>query len=392
MSPRILVVEDVAANRRMLTEMLAEADYTISEAADAGEALKGIRGEEVDLILLDVMLPGSLDGFGLCRWIKGQAEYADLPVIFITALDDTPSKVRGLDLGAADYVTKPFKREEVLARVKTQLRIRQLTQSLTDANRGLTERQEQLEEDLRSAALVQKTFLPEPGLTIPHFQLRWRFTPSAQIGGDIFNVAPVGNGWWAFYLVDVAGHGVPPALVTISVAQSILQELHLSFIRDGARTPSPGSVAKALERQFPMNRFDRYFTIVLLMIEPESGRIVYANAGHPPPVLVRSTSIELLEAGGPPIGLSLRPENEEMTLQLERGDRLFLYTDGLIEQMDPAGEPFGIEGLVSTAEKTRGRDFAAACDGLVEAFDHYRGTRELDDDLALLALQYDPDG
>lgn len=391
MNPRILVVEDVAANRKLLATIIDEAGYSVSEAADAAEALKQLRGDGVDLILLDVMLPGSLDGFGLCRWIKGQAEFADLPVIFITALDDTPSKVRGLDLGAADYVTKPFKREEVLARVKTQLRIRQLTQSLTEANRGLTERQEQLEEDLRSAALVQKTFLPEPGLTIPRFQVRWRFTPSAQIGGDIFNVAPVGNGWWAFYLVDVAGHGVPPALVTISVAQSILQELHLAFIRDGAQVPSPGSVARSLETQFPMSRFDRYFTIVLLMIEPESGRIVYANAGHPPPVLVRRDSTELLEAGGPPVGLSLRPDNEEMSIRLERGDRLFLYTDGLIEQMDPAGEPFGIEGLVDSVERTRDLDFAAACDGLVETLERHRGNCPLDDDLALLALEYVPE-
>ncbi len=389
MSQQILIVEDVAANRKALVEIVTAAGYSIVEAADASEALKWIRSTKVDLVLLDVMLPGALDGFGLCRWIKAQDDYEDLPVIFITALDDTPSKVRGLDLGAADYVTKPFKREEVLARVKTQLRIRQLTQSLTDANRDLTEKQEMLEEDLRSAGMVQQTFLPQPGLSIPGFAIRWEFTPSTHIGGDIFNVAPVGNGWWAMYLVDVAGHGVPPALVTISVAQAILQELHSAFILDRSHAPSPEAVVRSLEDQFPMSRFNRYFTIVLLMIDPASGEVVYANAGHPPPVLLRKDTFELLEAGGPPVGVGRRPESEEMRITLDRGDRLFLYTDGLIEQADSSGEPFGIEGLVKAAESTREEKFDLACPSVVDALDAHRGTLELEDDLALLALEYD---
>lgn len=388
MSARILVVEDVIVNRALLVAMLEGEGYEVVEATDASEALGLLRRESVDIVLLDVMLPGSMDGFAVCRWIKSHADYADLPVIFITGLDDTASKVQGLELGAADYVTKPFKREEILARVRTQLRIRQLTQSLTDANRELIDKQEQLEEDLRSAALVQQAFLPHPELAIPRFGVGWRFTPSLHIGGDLFNVTPIGNGWWAAYLVDVSGHGVPPALVTVAVAQTILQELHTALVQESSRVPSPSDVIRTLEAHFPMNRFDRYFTIVLVMIDSNSGRLVYSSAGHPPPVLVTAAGTELLEAGGPPVGMGYRSGDDEGTRDLSAGDRVFLYTDGLIDQTDRHGEPFGLDRLQLAGRAAHDLPLEAACDNLIAELDQFRGEVELDDDLAFLALQY----
>lgn len=136
-TPLILIVDDNPTNLAVLTEALAEAGYDIAVATSGEDAIEQINYERPSLVLLDVMMPGSIDGFETCRQLKETPATQDLPIIFMTALNDTEHKVKGFSLGAVDYVVKPLQQEEVLARVKVQLQVQQLTQAQAQQNHQL---------------------------------------------------------------------------------------------------------------------------------------------------------------------------------------------------------------------------------------------------------------
>ncbi|MEJ2200204.1 MAG: PAS domain S-box protein, partial [Desulfuromonadaceae bacterium] len=128
-SGRILVVDDTSANLQLLTNLLTEEGYTVYPASDGELALEFVRTTLPDLILLDIRMPG-MDGFEVCRRLKEDERISDVPVIFISILEDEREKVLGFEAGAVDYITKPFQSEEVLARIQTHLRLRELTERL----------------------------------------------------------------------------------------------------------------------------------------------------------------------------------------------------------------------------------------------------------------------
>jgi len=125
----ILVVDDTPANLEVVCETLSDAGYEVATAINGDRALKRVQAYPPDLILLDVQMPG-IDGFETCQRLKAEPKTASIPIIFMTALSDAQSKEKGFDLGAVDYITKPFQEQEVLARVKTHLQLRQLTKNL----------------------------------------------------------------------------------------------------------------------------------------------------------------------------------------------------------------------------------------------------------------------
>lgn len=135
-SHSILVVDDNHNNLEVLSETLTKAGFQVAVAIDGENALEQIQYYKPELILLDVMMPG-IDGYQTCRRIKSNPDTFDIPIIFMTALTDTEHKVKGFALGAVDYITKPFQREEVLARVRVQLQLRNLARTLEGQNRML---------------------------------------------------------------------------------------------------------------------------------------------------------------------------------------------------------------------------------------------------------------
>lgn len=156
----VLVVDDSSANITMLTDYLEDSGFQILVANDGERALQTALKAQPDLILLDVVMPG-IDGFETCRQLKSHTSLREIPVIFMTALSSTEDKIRGFQVGAVDYVTKPFRQEEILARVTTHLQIRDLTRSLQGTNEELSTAlanlkatQQQLIETEKMAALA----------------------------------------------------------------------------------------------------------------------------------------------------------------------------------------------------------------------------------------------
>ena len=253
----ILVVDDDKTNRSLLSIILKKEGYRVIEAEDGQDAIaKGLK-TPVDLVLLDIMMP-KMDGYKACRRMKEDPGTRDIPVIFLSAKAETRDKIMGLESGGADYVTKPFDKGEVLARVRSQLRIRSLT-------REVIEKQKRLDDDLKVAAGIQQSLLPSR--EVPEkstLKWAWRFKPCEEIGGDIFNILRLDETHYAVYMLDVSGHGVASALVTVSASQ-MLQPHTNTLVRydsegSGNEIIAPVDVVKRLDQEYPMERFDKYFT------------------------------------------------------------------------------------------------------------------------------------
>jgi len=389
---RILVVDDNAVNRRMLAAILERSGYEIAEARDGEEALEKASRFPPDLVLLDIVMP-KRDGFEVCNILKERDQTRDVPIIFLSAKTEVRDKIKGLEAGGTDYITKPFSKGEVLARVRNQLRIRSLTRELIQVNQELVRKQKSLDEDLKAAAGIQRSLLPQNLPDLKNVSMSWKFLPSELIGGDIFNVLRLDADHAAIYMLDVSGHGVPSALVTVSVSQ-MLQIRGDHLIQDSSpcdfspRIASPGEVLASLDREYPMERFDKFFTIVYMILDLAKGELVYSNGGHPPPLLMHlDGTVEYLEKGGTIIGLGGVLPFEQGKKSLKRGDRIILYTDGLLERRSPRGGLYGKQRFYESLIKASRAPLETMLDQVFEAVLAFGGPSGPEDDLSLLGIE-----
>jgi len=285
-----------------------------------------------------------------------------------------------------DYITKPFDKGEVLARVRTQIKIYKLTKSLV-------EKQKKLEEDLKAAAHIQKSLIPSTYPETEKFSFAWRFIPCEYSGGDIFNIHRLDENHLTVYVIDVSGHGVPSAMVTVSVTQSLLPNTGLILKKSTTKPPyytitPPVEVLNRLDQEYPMERFDKYFTIAYLILNVKTGQIRYSSAAHPRPVLVRSSGeIELLEKGGPIISMGDIIPFEEGEVDMNPGDRLYIYTDGIVEYSNGAGEQYGEERFYEDLLKHGKAPLDTTCDRVIESLMAFGGNIKAQDDITLVAIE-----
>ena len=367
---KILVVDDERFNINVLVDLL-KPSYKMMAAKSGQQALKAARSKNPpDLILLDIMMP-EMDGYEACRQLKADKETANIPIIFLSAKTQTEDKIKGLDLGGADYVTKPFDSGEVLARVRAQLKIARLTRELISANAALVEKQEKMDKDLKVAAGIQRSMMPKSIPDMEALEMAWRFIPCDRIGGDMFNVVRLDKDHWGSYMLDVSGHGVPSALVAVSASQMIHAQNDRLLKRSKKDSPHheivpPSRVLETLDQEFPIDRFDKYFTMSYIIIDTGLNRITYSNAAHPPPVLMRKDGrLELLEKGGTIIGMGGLLPFEEGTMEIQQGDRLFLYTDGTVEYQNGDRELYGEDRFYAEISRLKDRSLKEHIDGII---------------------------
>jgi len=392
MSEKVCIVDDNLVNRKLLAAILKQEGYELLEAEDGEKAIDVTWKESPDLILLDIMMPKK-DGYQVCRELKSDERSAHIPIIFLSAKSQVEDKIKGLDLGGADYVTKPFDRGEVLARVRTQLNIARLTKEVVEANQELVNKQRRLDEDLEAAAGIQRSLLPRETPNMEDVAVAWRFMPCESIGGDIFNMVQLNDTQWSIYMLDVSGHGVPSALVTVSASQMLHPSGGLLIRRATAGCPqheirAPAEVLDLLDREYPIERFNKYFTITYLILDVRDGRIRYSNAAHPPPILLRKDGrLEFLEEGGTIIGLGGLLPFEEGEKRIDPGDKLLIYTDGIPEYEDKKGELYGHERFVATLQRLKERPIAEVVDGAIDALMDYGDHYPPRDDVTLLGIE-----
>jgi sigma-B regulation protein RsbU (phosphoserine phosphatase) len=379
--PVILIVDDTPTAIWVLAETLKN-EYKTLFATNGPDCLRLAADSRPDLILLDVMMPG-MDGYEVCSRLKADPDTRDIPLVFVTALGQEQDETRGLELGAQDYITKPIKPAVVLARVRTLLLLRRQQRLLED-------KQRQIEMALEAAGKIQQSLLPTQAPALDRADFAWKFAPCEAVGGDIFNIVSLGAERIGVYMLDVAGHGPPSALISVLVYQ--LMNPHTGILVDRSASPprvrGPEEVLNILDEEFPLSRFDKHFTIIYLTVDLANGELTYSNAAHCPPLALRANgSLERLGEAGTFIGLAAFPFGQG-ALTLAPGDTVVLYSDGVLEMENADQEIFGFDRLgLALSDHARSRPAE-----LVEAL--YRRARDfaqdapLADDVSILAFEY----
>lgn len=269
---------------------------------------------------------------------------------------------------------------------------KQAQERIMAANAELESRQTRLDEDLAAAGAIQKSLLPQK---LPEvgggLEIDWLFEPSQRIGGDIFNIFALDRERLAVYILDVSGHGVPSALVAVSVSQAL--QPGSGVVTQGvpggpAEIAPPAQVMGRLNREFPMERFDKFFTMAYLVLNHRTGQVEYCNAGHPPPLVVCADgAIARLEAGGMVVGMGDLASYQAGTVSLHDGDMLLLYTDGVTEYADATGELFGEERLESIARRMAGRRPDEALERIWASLMRFGQGAEPGDDVSMVCIR-----
>ena len=259
------------------------------------------------------------------------------------------------------------------------------------AEDALRKAKDALELDLRLAARVQQALLPPPEVALGEFRIARAFHPCTDLAGDGVDIVSLPNGALALYLLDVSGHGIGAALLSFTLnhmfSATVGGALIVAETESGVRLVDPSGVAERLNQRFPMDRTRQYFTLVYGVLDPGTGRFRYVMAGHPSPVYLPAAGPPRPLAGqGLPIGMLEGSRYEDESLLLEPGDRVYFYTDGVIEALNGEDEDFGHERLLSEIERLRHLDLRESLDRLAEAVRTWCGGQLLDD-VTLLGLE-----
>ena len=370
---RVLLVDDTKANLDILVEGLTS-EHKLSLALNGEMALQIAARTPPDLVLLDIVMPG-LDGYEVCRRLRQMPETAEVPIMFLSSLEEVQNKTRGFEAGANDYLTKPFEMLEVKARVRSLLKAKAYSEAV----------KEQIASELRVAREIQMGMLPHDFAAVEQ-AYRVGFgavlEPAREVGGDLYGVCAAAPERLVVFLGDVSGKGIPASMFmvrAISLARLLSREIAeperiLARLNDELAADNPSGM---------------FVTFLCGVFEPGSGRLALANAGHCRPVL--------LPAGAPPhwavrnlgtaLGFEPGLEFERTDLTLRESDALIFYTDGVTEAFNPHEECYGSERLLSDAATFSGQSASAMTAGLLQRVRAFAGTAPQSDDIAIVVLR-----
>ena len=324
----ILVVDDNEENREMLAKRLERQGHTTTPAVNGRDALEKLTAGKFDLVLLDVMMP-EVDGYTALCQMKSDARLRHVPVIMISALDEIESVVRCIEAGAEDYLPKPFNPTLLRARIGATLEKKTFRDQEQAYLRQIEETQQRLEAELQEAGKYVISILPEP-ITQP-FNITWAYDPSTELGGDSFGYHWIDDTHFAIYLLDVCGHGVGAALLSVA-AINVIRTASLP----GVDFHEPGQVLGGLNETFQMERHNNmYFTIWYGVYETTTRTLSHASGGHPAAILLRPGENgdipEELRSPGMLIGAMPGMSFKSAQTQIPAGARLFVFCDGAYE-------------------------------------------------------------
>ena len=370
---RVLLVDDAKVNLDILVEGLKR-DHKLSLALNGETALEIAARTPPDLILLDIVMPG-LDGYEVCRRLRQMPETAEVPIMFLSSLEEVQNKTRGFEAGANDYLTKPFEMLEVKARVRSLLKAKAYSDAV----------KEQIASELRVAREIQMGMLPHDFASVEqgyHVNFGAVLEPAREVGGDLYGVCACGPERLVIFLGDVSGKGIPASMFmvrAISLARLLSRDISeperiLARLNDELAADNPSGM---------------FVTFLCAVFEPGPHRLTLANAGHCRPVLLPADGSPrwAVKNLGTALGFEPGIEFERTELALREGDALILYSDGVSEAFNPKEECYGNERLLADAASLAGQPASALTTGLLERVRGFAGTAPQSDDIAILALK-----
>ncbi|MED1085739.1 fused response regulator/phosphatase [Bacillus mycoides] len=374
----ILIVDDNPVNIFVIEKILKQAGYqdlvSLNSAQELFEYIHfgkdSSRHNEIDLILLDIMMP-EIDGLEVCRRLQNEEKFKDIPIIFVTALEDANKLAEALDIGAMDYITKPINKVELLARMRVALRLK------SELN-WHKEQEENLRNELDLATQVQRNLLSSP-LREDHIKIEASYLPSFKLAGDMYYWYKIDENRYGIILLDVMGHGVSASLVCMFIS-SVLRETIKCLI-------DPELVIKDLNKHMTLlhNENDNipyYFTAIYLVVNTENRTIEYVNAGHPSGyVLVDEENIIELDRGSCAVGFFDEIKVEKTVIPFEKNAQILLFTDGVLESI--ANDEFESEEKLRTFTERKWGDL----EGEIEGFYKEEQKKTQSDDMCLIMIQ-----
>ena len=362
-----VVAEDDAVVRRLVAKALEPFGFErISEAKDGVAARAILCVHPVDLVVTDLKMP-RLDGLSLMEWARENC--VGMAWIILSGVDDFDSALRAIQLGAFNYLPKPVQTTQLQVAVrnallhrhlskekhrlhtqleKTNLRLRQRVDQLEKLCGMLEEQSETIHEDLCRAEMIQRALLPNDPVGLPGFSVNAVFRPGYHVGGDLYDVVPLDDRYSVIYVADAAGHGVSAAML------SVLFKQRLRMNDNQSRPGRPANVLAAVNRKLleDVTSPGLFLTAAYCLLDTHTREITIASAGHPPLLLARAEgATEHISRTGPALGLFADSAFEEVTLQLQKDDRLLLYTDGVLDGSSVSSlTPEHLEETVSHAD------------------------------------------
>lgn len=383
---KILVVDDERFNINVLVDLL-KPEYKMMAAKNGVQALKAVQSANPpDLVLLDIMMP-EMDGYEVCRRIKEDKKTRDIPIIFITAMGDTGDETKGLELGAADYLTKPISPPIVQARVKTQLERKRQRDELKQAYEIIESQKQRMQDELNVGRNIQMSMVPQ---TFPPFPERSEFSihaalhPAREVGGDFYDFFFIDESRLCMCIGDVSGKGVPAALF-MAVTRTLIKARAMDDV-------STASIMTRVNDELSRNNKQYMFvTVFIAILNVVTGKLTYSNAGHNPSYIKRSDGemVRLDARHGVVLGASAGLAYKEDNVQLHQGDFIFMYTDGVTEARNPDKAFFGEDRLAALLASRGYKSMEAVVGHVVEQAKSFEDGAEQFDDITAMALRYE---
>ncbi len=375
----VLVVDDNENNRDLLLRRLQRQGLTVVVAEHGRQALELIRRQSFDLVLLDVMMP-EINGYQVLEYLKSDPVYRHIPVIMISAVDDIDSIVKCIELGAEDYLFKPFNPVLLKARISASLekkRLRDQEQAYLLA----------VKHDMELGRRTQSDFLPAKLPHVPGWEIAAAFYPAREVAGDFYDAFYLPHDRLGLVIADVCDKGVGAALF-----MALIRSLIRAFAEQ-----SPPTIADALGavqltnnyiiRHHHHNLKHMFATLFFGILEPASGMLTYVNGGHDPPIVISASGVKtMLDLTGPAVGVI---PNARFTIEqasIDVGDTLLAYTDGVTEARNRTGEFFTEERLLALLDAPF-PSAAAVLERIEASVRSYIAQMTFSDDVTLLAVR-----
>ncbi len=367
--PVIQIVDDSKVNLALLEAVLKGEGYSVLSVQDANAAYEVAAAQLPDLILLDIMMP-DIDGFEVCKQLKQDAATTDIPVIFVSAKDDVESKVTGFDIGAVDYITKPFEKVEILARVRIHLKLSMSAKALAAEQ----------SEKLKSIHDAQQAILVQPDeIQGANFGVCYR--PMHEVGGDFYDVKNIGQDIFGYFVADTSGHDLKASFVTPALKALVGENVNPVY----TLVETMKHINSVLNN---MLTDGKHVTASYAKLYRKKGLLEVINAGHPPIIfLAENGRPQSLDINGDVLGAFESVCFEPNCRQVAPGDRFFMYSDGLIETDGNSLEERkeGIKKLCEYCYQRREEPVQQAVDNICK--DILGDDSEYKDDIVLLGVQ-----
>ncbi len=368
----ILIVDDEPVNIKVMQNQLNLEGYTLLTADNGMDAVNLINHNAPDLVILDVMMP-KMTGYHVCRLIREKYSLYDLPVLLLTAKNRIQDIVAGFEAGANDYLTKPFDRRELLARVDMLITLKEAV--------GKHNRLENLQRELEIARRIQNSIIPEKLPEIDGLDIKAIYMPMELVGGDLYDYHLGEDGGTGIIIADVSGHGIPAAIISSMVK--------IAFYTQSAAYNFPDKMLMNIHKTIYGKCETHFVAASYIYIDRAKKRLLHSNAGHSPLIIYSLTNDEItaVRSRGKILGLLEVDSFELIELEIKQGDRIIMYTDCIIETSNSTNELFGEERFYQYIREHAQQSAEVFVNSLPSYLEEWSGNRgHFEDDLTLLVV------